>query len=278
MKRVAIITDHLGIIEDDKNLPLAFANNGIEATAFDWKTGPALQDYDAALIRTPWDYPNQSDDFLSYLQEISKQTKLFHSSQLIQWNMDKKYLADLYYRGLDIVPTRVIPDFHPNKLFDLWDQFETTKIVVKPRVGAGGKNTFLLNENEITSELNNLLNQDVLVQPFVSEIQTEGEYSFIYFDEEFSHAVVKRATDGEFRIQEEHGGSTHSYQATDDEIRWGQALLEQLKLNTLYARVDLVRSEGKMILMELEVIEPQLFFGFSENGEEMLVKAMARRL
>ena len=142
-------------------------------------------------------------------------------------------------------------------------------------MGASGRNTFCLEHENFNQDINALVGEDVLIQPFVSSIKTIGEYSFIFFGGKFSHGIIKTPKDGEFRIQEEHGGHVKKYEPSNEELVQVKTILAFLKYPCLYARVDVVKVENKFELMELELIEPELFFRFSENGERKLIEALS---
>lgn len=274
--KVILISDEKLLRSDDQNLPTAFEAAGHQVEVVDWRQldGKKTQ-ADFALIRTPWDYASKPKEFLQLLNDLKNNNcKVVHDPGLVQWNMDKKYLSDFYIQGYPVVPTYMIEKFELAKLKEA-DSKLPSRFVVKPRIGASGKDTFLVSKNEdFTQKLQPLIGIDVLVQPFVASIQTEGEYSFLYFKEQFSHAVVKTAQKGEFRIQEMHGGRVQAYTPTQSELITVTELLTDLKLDTIYARVDVVRVDGQFQLMELEVIEPELFFRFGDSAEQKLAQAL----
>ena len=146
--------------------------------------------------------------------------------------------------------------------------------MVKPLVGASGYDTFLLDSKDSGIDVSVLLGREVIIQPFMKDILTEGEISFLYFKGNYSHSVIKSAGNGDFRIQEEHGGKVKRYIASKEELTYIDNILSKVEYEWSYARVDVVRSEGKLLLMELELIEPELFFRFSDNGESALIKSL----
>lgn len=272
--KVVVLVDSLGVREDDQKLITSFLDRGHQVGPIDWKLA---QDKDfknsLVLIRTPWDYAESSEDFFKTLEHIDKNNKLLNPLSVVRWNMDKKYLEDFYHKGISVLRTKLFQNFSFANLDEIFEEF-TSEVVIKPRIGAGGINTFRFKKEDEKERLSALIGTDVLVQPFAPNIVSQGEYSFIFFNGKFSHSVLKVAKEGEFRVQDDHGGSVYAYAATESEKKEVFELLQSLDISSVYARVDVVKDQNKFVLMELEVIEPELFFRFSDNGEKMLVDAI----
>lgn len=277
--KVAVLTDAQLLRSDDKNLPKTLSRYGFESDVVDWRTIDPGQPYgyDVSLIRSPWNYPDYSEDFLGVLQFVTTKSQLFHDINMVKWNMDKKYLCDFYKLGLPVVPTVLIRNLTVEKLQETLGSIKQ-KYVVKPRIGASGKYTFLMDKADELDMLKPLFGTDVLIQPFISSILENGEYSFIYFNETYSHAVKKVAKPGEFRVQDDHGGSVDIFVPTKEMLDTVDHLMQNLNLKTLYARIDMVETNGKLLLMELELIEPELFFRFGDQSEAKLIHALKGRI
>lgn len=220
--------------------------------------------YDMAIIRTTWDYTKNRNKFLKVLQQIEQSGCVLHNnSQVVKWNSDKRYLFDLQDRGLPVLPVEAFSIENFDELFDKW---KTDKLVCKPFVGATAEGIDIVQKGEKVP----LRNTPSFVQPFIPSVH-EGELSFHFFNNEFSHAVRKVPKAGDFRVQEEHGGATETYFAKDEEVNWTrQFLLEDY----LYARVDLLPYQNQLCLIELELIEPALYFSKDPLSAQRFVKAI----
>ena len=273
MEKFIIISDEYLLREDDKPFlnELLLKNHMVEVV--NWhlcEINPQAK----YLIRTPWDYSSYADEFKKLLENISSQATLINSFDLVLWNLDKKYLSDYYEQEKKVVPTSMISKFHVDKLKEILNKLPDD-FVVKPRIGAGGEDTFKINKKVGYDTLSVLEGRDVIVQPFIPSIQTDGEFSYMFFGGKFSHAVVKNAKDGEFRIQAEHGGHVAAYDPRLEELEEVVQIYQDCEVDTAYARVDVVRYEGELVLMELEVVEPELFFRFSNHAAKMFADALS---
>lgn len=274
MKELIILTESRlkDLYYDDLNLKESLNRRGIEVKAQDWQNYRPIEG-DRILIRTPWNYSLFKEDFLSLLSLIeSKNCKVYNPVDLIRWNLNKRYLEELQESGIKVVPTTYVDSFSLKNLDAIEFPF-----VVKPLVGASGRDTFLIKGSTDLSKLEVLYNQAVMIQPFVESIKTEGEFSFIYFDNEFSHAVQKTAKEGEFRIQDEHGGSVKAYNPTDEEISKVNKMLKLTNRSFLYVRVDVVIFNDDLYLMELEAFEPELFFRFHKESSEEFARKIEEK-
>jgi hypothetical protein len=222
--------------------------------ATDW------QQFEAAVIGTAWDYAQRCDDFLVQLRQTESQCPLFNSAELVAWNSRKTYLADLAVRGCPVVPTLWLDQPAQADCCAAFDHFGSDRIVIKPQVGAGAWRQVLLGRADDWPQDMELPQGPAMVQPFVPAIASEGEYSFLFFNRRFSHAVLKTPANGDYRIQSSYGGSDRPVTPDDQDIRAAAAVLEAVQGNLLYARVDMVRGDaGSLMLMELELIEPFLY-------------------
>lgn len=267
---------HRDLIPDEKGIAAAFEAEGVEIDVRAWDeidwTG-----WRNILIRTPWDYARRPGLFLEKLSAATAAgSSVVHPEKIVRWNIDKRYLARLWEAGHRVVPTRVEENFSAASLPGYFDAFGP--LVLKPRVGAGGADTFKHFPGDDPATLAPLAGLSVLVQPFVPEIETEGEHSFVFFEGEFSHAVRKKARAGEFRVQDGHGGTAHAYGPSAGEIAEAAAILGAAAPDTVYARVDMVRRRGGFHLMELEILEPELFFRFRPEAMGRFARAVKKRM
>lgn len=239
--------------------------------------------YSAVLIRTTWDYQKKIDEFLEALSYISSKTKLFNSLETVQWNHSKDYLLEFNETETRPVPTQEIFIKSKEDLAALFEKLHSEQLIIKPFISATAHDTFHLNKENWESHLDEIIkvNQKkrMMVQPFLENIQKEGEYSLHFFDGEFSHAILKTPKAGDFRSQEEYGSNIQTIGPNDLMLDFAHKVLSKVEDKLLYARVDFVRSKtGEFNLMELELIEPSLYFGYGEGSAEKLVKALIKRI
>jgi glutathione synthase/RimK-type ligase-like ATP-grasp enzyme len=188
---------------------------------------------------------------------------LLNPSPIVKWNCNKHYLADIEASGLRITPTLFLEKGQQPELGRYFTQFNSEKIVIKPCISGGSKHTFAINREDIeatSTQLQSLLQQEsFMVQPFLPQIQQEGEWSFVFFNGQFSHSLLKKARPGDFRVQHYLGGTIHAGPAPAHLLGEATAYVEAFAKDCLYARVDGVDSGNHFVLMELELIEPFLF-------------------
>lgn len=229
--------------------------------------------YDHVLIGTTWDYAEQPEAFLATLRAIESVTALHNPVDLVRWNADKRYLADLEAAGVPSIPTVWLDHPTDDALRAAFDHLGSDDLVVKQRIGAGA-----IGQHRVTrGGPLPVLPVPVLVQGFLPSIQTEGEQTFVFVDGELSHALTKRPASGDYRVQSMYGGHETVLAPSTDDLSAARAVLEALDTVPLYARVDMVRVDGTLRLMELELVEPYLY---PEQGPELgdrLLEALARR-
>lgn len=249
-----------------------------DAPGIDWSS------FAAVVIRSTWDYQKRPAEFLRVLEAIERSgTLLLNSLAIVRWNIDKHYLRDLEQRGVRIVPTAWLPSLGSSgELESLFEQFGTDELVVKPTVGANADDTYRLRrdrpENWERVE-QTFRNRPLQVQPFVESIVEEGEVSLFYFDGQYSHAVQKRPAAGDFRVQEEHGGQISAFRPGAELKQVAECALAALPEPVLYGRVDLVRlADGAWGVIEIELIEPSLYFPYDPDSIERFAAALDRRL
>jgi glutathione synthase/RimK-type ligase-like ATP-grasp enzyme len=227
--------------------------------ALDWNR------FDAVYLCTAWDYPDHLDEFIAVLERIeSSSALLVNDLSLVRWNLRKTYLRELESRGADIVPSLWMSAFDAADIPGWFATCKTDAVIIKPEVGANAQDTFVLREpvDDATQALlaATFQNRNFLVQPFISNVCSEGEFSLFFFAAEFSHAILKTPAAGDFRSQEEHGSNIQSVQPEAALLQAGSRILELIEPRPVYARVDLVRGAGgRFLLMELELIEPSLY-------------------
>jgi len=266
---VAFLTleDRTGFVIDDAIAIEELARRGVAVEEVPWtRPGVDWRAYSAIVVRTPWDYQHDLPAFLALLARIEALgVPLANPAALVRWNAHKSYLRDLSDRGVPIVPTRWGRGMTAPALRALPAGLGVSECVLKPVVGANADDTF-----RVTAALDDAAAADIaarfqsrewMAQPFVAAVVAEGEHSLFYFGGRLSHAVTKRPKAGDFRVQEEHGGLILALEPDEPMRAAGQRVMDALEPAPLQARVDLVRlSGGTLALMELEAIEPSLYF------------------
>jgi glutathione synthase/RimK-type ligase-like ATP-grasp enzyme len=286
--RCAFLTleDSTGYVIDDELAYAPLAALGWRVDTIPWRR-PQVEwrAYDAVVIRSTWDYVTDPDAFLDVLGEIERSgTPLFNELDLVRWNIRKTYLRDLAARGVPVVPTIWRDRLQPNEVSDLIEEVGTAEVVIKPVVGANASGTFRLDAHTARSGANELCayyaDRALLVQPFLSAITTEGEFSLFYFNGEFSHTILKLPKAADFRVQEEHGGIIRAVETEDALREAGDAALHAIGAVPLYVRADFVRANdaSKYWLMELELIEPSLYLRMDKAAPERFARALHDRV
>ncbi|HET9280729.1 MAG TPA: hypothetical protein VFR24_02095 [Candidatus Angelobacter sp.] len=285
-KQVALITWAglpLGAESEQLLLPL-LAASGINARMVDWRdSSVAFSSFDLVVLRSCWDYHLHANEFTEWLLRTARVATILNKVDTVLWNSNKFYLRELEERGIQIAPTCFVAsgewiDRHHLQKIQNW-----TRVVAKPAVSASAHKTWVFDHRNFPSpeELGELMDgKDFLLQQFIPEIQTQGEISFVYIDGHYSHAVLKRPASGDFRVQQEHGGSAKLFSPSASLLQKANAIAQAVPQvwDSLYCRLDAVEKNGKLILMELELIEPELFLGLAQGAAERFATAIIRRL
>lgn len=238
-------------------------------------------DYDLVLIKAPWDYHEHITDFYNWLDKLnSLSIPLLNPYEIIKWNSDKHYLKEISDSGLSIIPTLFIEKNACLQTASVFQQLNSEKIIIKPCISGGAKNTFILTPDNFSvhqKSINDLLKDEAfLIQPFIKEIETDGEWSFIFFDGKYSHSVLKKPRSGDFRVQHCYGGTIHTDNIETLQIEAAQKFADRFANGCLYARVDGVMVNNKFLLMELELLEPFLFLSYHPKGFENYYTALVK--
>jgi glutathione synthase/RimK-type ligase-like ATP-grasp enzyme len=284
--RLAIATsvDHPSIQPDDAHLAASLEHLGVPPVVCVWND-PAVDwsAFDAVLIRTIWDYFKHHAAFLDWLDRLDRLgIPTINDSALLRWNSDKRYLLELAQHGVAIIPTQVASTaVLPGVLAAMPGQ----SVVIKPSIsgsawhtlrGTIGDAAFAVAVAQLPRDCN------YLVQPFVPEVVSDGEWSLLYFAGEFSHAVIKRPAAGDYRVQGEYGGSAEPAQPDAAILAAADRALAAVAAighaGHAYVRVDGVVSGGRFLVMELELIEPFLHLGAHPAAAERLARDVAARL
>lgn len=260
-------------------LVAALARIGVEAVVAPWDSPEDWAAYPLVVVRTPWDYFRRLPEFLGWAARTSQLTAFVNPVSVIEWNSHKAYLRELAAKGIPTVPTlwldRGAADGAARLAATGWGE-----VVVKPAVSIGAIGALKAHAADpaCTAHLTALLAEgDVLVQPFIESVAAQGEVSLIYFGGAFSHAIRKQPAAGDYRVQDMYGGTNHPYQPAADEVELATLALSATPAPTTYARVDMVRlPDGGPAVMELELIEPELFLGVAPDAPARFAEVLLR--
>ena len=253
------------ILLEQELLKSAFESQGLKVDITYWDN-PSYewQQTKSVLFRTIWDYFERFGEFWDWLEQVKTKTRLINSYELIKWNIDKHYLRDLKNNGIQVVPTYFADRENNICLQEIANLNDWKHIVIKPAISASAFNTYKITNDEIEQKeqlFHELLQtHDMLVQPFFPTISELGEASLMVFGGKFTHAILKKAKAGDFRVQDDFGGTVHDYNPTQEEIKFAEKVFQSCTSLPIYGRVDIVWDSNKHIyLSELEIIEPELW-------------------
>lgn len=264
--------------EPDVDEPLlldALAKAGIEAEMTAWDD-PDIEwgSYDACVVRSTWNYLDAPDDFLEWMQKVSAQTLLLNPASAMIPNIHKRYLLDLEASGVKIVSTTVL---EKGMMVESLDGFGEETIVIKPAISAGSWLTrkFTPYQFEEAKEFANehLETRDMLIQPYLDSVERRDEIAWCWIDGKLTHGVRKSP-----RFDEGYEDVSEAVYPTDEDRALVDNILDQVRENLLYARIDLMESKGEWLLSELELIEPSLFFKQNPAALDVFIPALQRRV
>jgi glutathione synthase/RimK-type ligase-like ATP-grasp enzyme len=277
----ATAADQPEITASDRLYAEALQRRGIGVAAAPWDGPRAAFDGAAAVvIRSTWGYYRTPDAFRDWTETMAGATRLLNPIALVRWNLRKDYIGKLAAAGVRVPHSRFVA-CAAAAIDEVFAETGWQRAVVKPMTGASGYSVELVAREGVVDAVSRLAAEahagGVLVQEFLPEIE-DGELSLIYFDGIFSHAVRKRPPRGEFRVNSRFG-ATYSAETPSREVReQGAAVLHALPELALYARVDGVVRDGRLIVIEVEVLEPGLFLDFGPGSAERFAEATIARL
>ncbi len=296
MTRIAFATysRQPSITDDDRLVVRALAGHGVTVDGIAWDGPAQWETYAAVLPRSTWDFHHRVPEFRRWLDALTVAgVPTLNPSRLLQWNLTKHYLRSLESRGVGIVPTLwATGDDDPPPLAEMvarggWHG----AVVVKPAASASAHGTWVAlgrdhdaDERRFRASLSASA-YGLMLQPFLPEVQAEGEWSLIFLGGRFSHAVIKRPAAGDFRVQAEHGGSSvaarpavHVVDAAERALHAAAGCNQLAPAEVLYARVDGVVHEGRFLVMELEVVEPFLFIASAPEAAARMAQLIESAL
>ena len=271
---------HTLVATDDLYLVNALEQTDIRIHEIPWGCPLTdVPDIDGFLVRSPYDYILAPHRFRHWMQSINQFEKvILNSLSTLEWNMDKHYLSELEAADIFTVPTYFINAGDRTSLSQIQHELDCPEVIVKRTVSAGGhfmhriSNPCSAADEEIFQT--ELQSHDLMVQPLITSIQTCGEWSLVFIDRKFSHAVLKRPKENEFRVHQQHGGSLHFEKPDPNIIEQAAKILNHVETPCIYARIDGYVADQKFILMELELIEPELFFRLQPTSARDLAEVI----
>jgi glutathione synthase/RimK-type ligase-like ATP-grasp enzyme len=268
------------ILEEDRLVQQALERHGLTVHRTHWDNNNynwSRTRY--ALFRTTWDYFNRFGEFMQWLNSTKQQTHFINPFQLIIWNLDKHYLHELHQHGIAIPPTHFIEQGEKKTLAELVNQTGWEECILKPAVSGAARHTYrfraaeAIHFEEIFRQL--IKQESLLLQEFQHTILSRGEVAYMLFDGNFSHAVLKRARPGDFRVQDDFGGTIHPYTPSAHEIAFAEQAVRACRTMPVYARVDVMwDNTGNLCVSELELIEPELWFRLYPPAAEHFAQAV----
>ncbi|TXC85394.1 ATP-grasp domain-containing protein [Luteibaculum oceani] len=287
MKQIAIVTEdryqeiiegnpyHENILKEERALQVEFEQQHCLVKRVSW-SNPEVDwtQFDLVLIRSTWDYFYRHQEFTNWLQSIDGAARIVNPTETILWNMDKRYLFDLQQLGISIPQTVLLEKGSNRLLKNQIKSFPGEYFILKPTIAGAAKNTFKLSKFQpLSGEIETLLaEEDFLLQEFLDSVESHGEYSLVYINGDLTHCILKKAKAGDFRVQDDFGGSIHLVEPSPELKEFGDKVINLNPKSSLYARVDVcIDNQGNFCLTELELIEPELWFRLNQNAAKKLV-------
>jgi glutathione synthase/RimK-type ligase-like ATP-grasp enzyme len=291
---IALLTDHryivteappgnryvANILKEDELLKNALEKMGIASARVNW-ADPEVDwsVFDCALFRTTWDYFERFREFTDWLNRVEQQTRLCNDRSLIRWNMDKHYLHNLEEKGIPVVESAFIEKGSETDLRALLEIHGWNEGVIKPCVSGAARHTYRVNRqnaDEVGSVIRPLLSDEAfMLQPFLPHITETGEDTLMVIGGEVTHAVRKKAKPGDFRVQDDHGGTVHEYTPLPEQIKLAERAFAACNPLPVYGRADMVRDgSGRWVIMELELIEPEMWMRMHPPAAEAFAGAI----
>jgi glutathione synthase/RimK-type ligase-like ATP-grasp enzyme len=241
-----------------------------------WHDPGDLTGFDLVLPLFAWGYQRDAARWFALLDAwAAAGVRMVNPPSLLRWNSDKAYLADLAARGIAVVPTIDAAQLNNAALLTARAEFAAQMLVVKPPVSGGADGTYRLDiDDDVPAAVRG---RRMLIQPAMAGIHDPGEYSLFFFDGQLSHAILKRPAVGDFRVQDQFGGTERPVVAPERSHALAAATLAALPAAPAYARIDMVGDDaGDLFVMEVELIEPSLFLHHAPDGGAAFAAAINR--
>jgi glutathione synthase/RimK-type ligase-like ATP-grasp enzyme len=282
MHKIAFVTygQFQELATDDNLTAQCLSQQGIEVHSVSWdSTLVEWKQFDKIILRSTWDYHLRIEEFNLWLESMQQQGNLLYNpGEVIQWNMNKVYLKELSEKGVLIPSTIWLRQFACVQLKEVLTDRGWDKAVIKPTISASAYQTWLISPQtaaEDQYQLDKMLESgEVMIQEFVKEIQTKGEWSLVFFNKQFSHAVLKQTKTNDFRVQSSYGGTATALAPPSFILREAKRIISLIDAPLLYARIDGIEAAGNFILIEVELIEPSLFLSQAPGASQAFADAI----
>ena len=263
---------------DDRPFHAALAARGIPVTHAVWDD-PSIDwhQFDAVVIRTTWDYQEKRDAFVAWAEQLP--VALHNPADIVAWNTHKSYLRDLERRGVPIVPTEWLARGTSPDVAALCAQRGWRRAFLKPCVGATSRETLRFDAGDPAAQRHAdrlLPTEDLMLQPYLPRVETDGELSAIFIDGTLTHGVRKVPVPGDYRVQDDFGAKDYPIDFPD--VPLAKAAVDAVGRRLLYARADFLISDNGLWLTELELVEPSLFFRHARHAADALADAIQNLL
>ncbi|MCK6617813.1 MAG: hypothetical protein L6Q51_09215 [Cyclobacteriaceae bacterium] len=272
------------ILDEDQLLRTALEKRGLRVSRTNWDNA----DYDwantrFAVFRTTWDYFDRFNEFSMWLNGAATKTTFINPIELVRWNMDKHYLRDLNHQGIAIPPTVFIEPGDAQSLYKIVTESGWEDCILKPAISGAARHTYRLNQKTIHEHeaiFRKLITREsMLLQEFQQPVIEKGEVAYMLFNGRYSHAVLKKAKPGDFRVQDDFGGTVHDYKPAQHEIEFAEQVVACCTPRPVYARVDVIwNNHHDLCVSELELIEPELWLRKNKQAAEHFAEALLQAI
>ena len=269
------------IIKEDLLLMEALRNLGFSVDRVSWSS----KDFEWSSVRfvvfrSTWDYFERLSEFRNWLDFASKKTTFINTYPQILWNLDKSYLSFFSQKGINIVPSFFVKK--KTSLVEIMNKFCWDEVVIKPVFSAAAWNTYRVSPKNLTKLepvfLSLQKNKKMIVQEFQKSVLSFGEVSMVLIGGRVTHSVIKKVKKGDYRVQDDYGGTVGLYKASEKEVRFAELVVSMCSPIPAYARVDvIVDNNNKLALSEIELIEPELWFRFNPRAADLLAKEIQKK-
>lgn len=268
------------LTDDDRPLIEDFARLECRARPVIWDdAGVDWSGFDALALRSCWDYHLRPQEFTAWLDTIEELgVRLYNPLAVVRWNMHKEYLRELASFGVLVPDTVWVDRGAGTSLSDVLRRAGWRHAIVKPAISASATDTWRATSADDARFAEQSRRTDLMIQEVIPEIVADGEWSLVFIDGSYSHAAIKRPRPGDFRVQIEHGGSDEPATARPDVVEHVTAISRHIPPGWLYARIDGVVTSRGFMLMEVECLEPHLFFSHKPDARRRFASAIARSL
>tara|TARA_B100001758_G_scaffold246924_1_gene263242 strand:- start:881 stop:1783 length:903 start_codon:yes stop_codon:yes gene_type:complete len=267
-----------GLIYDElKKLGLRVTRKDWDDKHFNWEDAKLL------LIRSTWDYFHRFKAFKKWIDNVNSKSILINTYDQVNWNFDKHYLKDLQQNNINIPSSIFIKKGSTITLQDCMTKNDWNCIVVKPTISGAGRHTYKVDKSNVSEVNQNFLElvkeEDFIIQEFQKNIESKGEVAVVLINGEYTHAILKLAKKGDFRVQDDFGGTVHDYEPNQDMITFAQESIKSLSPTPVYARVDIIwDNNNNMAVSELELIEPELWFRNNPSAAVKIAKVLKEKV